>query len=138
MISRQNRFHGYNSLNFVYRRGESVRDYHLALRYIRNPRRSTHRIAVIVSRKVDKSAVQRNRIRRRLYEVVRLHESAINGPYDIVFTVFSGQLADVPADKLARIVIGLCHKAGIIGAERSNPTVPAAHAIVTKEREEQR
>jgi ribonuclease P protein component len=135
MISRQHRFHGYKSLNFVYRRGATMRDYHLALRYTRNPRRSTHRVAVIVSRKVDKSAVRRNRIRRRLYEVIRLHESAINDPYDILLTVFSSQLADMPAEKLTRIVLALCRKAGVIGVAVA-PAQAAQRAIVTKEKEE--
>src|SRR6266700_364600 len=112
MISRQHRFHGYNSLNFVYRRGTTVRDHHMSLRFVRNTRRSTHRVAEIVSRKVHKSAVLRNRIRRRLYEIVRLHEAAITEPYDIVITVFSDQLAEMPAEKMSRIVVGLCRKSG--------------------------
>jgi ribonuclease P protein component len=132
MIARSHRFHGYNSLNLVYRRGATVRDYHMSLRYLRNSRRSTYRVAVIVSRKVHKSAVQRNRVRRRIYEIIRLHGAAITEPYDLVFTVFSDQLEELPSDQLARIVLGLCRKAGVLGA--AGPGVHPGHGIVTRER----
>ena len=132
MISRQHRFHGYNSLNYVYRQGATVRDYYMSLRFIRNPRRSTHRVAVIVSRKVHKSAVQRNKIRRRLYEIVRLHEAAITGPFDVVVTVFSDQLAVMPAEKLSKSLVELCKKAGILSSADHLPS--SGHGIVTRER----
>lgn len=61
-----------------------------------NPRRRSYRAAVVVSRKVNKSAVARNRIRRRLYEALRQLESDINGPYDIVITVFNDNLLAAP------------------------------------------
>ncbi len=97
MINRLHRFHGHGSLRFVYQRGETVRGPLLALKFVRNSRRTTYRVAVVVSRKVHKSAVRRNRIRRRLYEIVRLLEPHITEPYDIVITVFSDQLANLPA-----------------------------------------
>ena len=130
MISRQHRFHGYSSLNYVYRRGATVRDYHLSVRYIKNSRRSAYRAAVIVSRKVNKSAVVRNRIRRRLYEIIRSLDAKITEPYDVVLTVFSDQVAELPAEKLERIMLQLCTKAGIIG--ENNQTDTLGHGIVTR------
>lgn len=58
------------------------------MRALENNKRKTYRVAVVVSRKVNKSAVARNRIRRRLYEIVRLLENDILHPFDIVITVF--------------------------------------------------
>jgi ribonuclease P protein component len=133
MISSQHRFHGYNSLNFVYRHGATTRDNNMSLRFVRNARRSTHRIAVIVSRKVHKSAVRRNRIRRRLYEIIRAQEAAITDPYDIVLTVFSDTLAEVPAGTLSRSVTGLLQKSGVIKTAGNSPA-SRHHAIVTNER----
>src|ERR1700691_5736781 len=95
MISRQHRFHGYNSLNFVYRNGQTVRNQLISLKFIVNGRQTTYRAAVIVSRKVQKSAVARNRIRRRIYEIIRASEADITGNYDIVLTVFSEQVAEL-------------------------------------------
>lgn len=67
-----------------------------------NQRRSTYRSAVVVSKKVSKSAVVRNRIRRRIYEQIRLLETQINKPYDIVITVYNDQLAEVPIAELQK------------------------------------
>ena len=88
MISRANRFHGYNSLRNVYRHGRVSRGALFAVKAMDNPRRNTYRVAVVVSRKVDKSAVARNRIRRRLYEISRELGVQISQPQDIVITVF--------------------------------------------------
>ncbi|HET7529289.1 MAG TPA: ribonuclease P protein component [Candidatus Saccharimonadales bacterium] len=96
MITRKHRFHGYGSLRQVYRRGSMSRGPHLAVRSALNPRRSSYRVAVVVSRKVNKSAVARNRIRRRLYELVREFGPQITQPYDIVITVFQNNILEVP------------------------------------------
>src|SRR5438477_12469334 len=100
MISRRHRFHGYASLRYVYRHGQTVRGPLLAVKAVLNERRKNYRVAVVVSRKVHKSAVARNRIRRRLYEAVRLLEAGITAPYDIVITVFSEAVLEEPVDQL--------------------------------------
>lgn len=101
MISKLNRFHGRNSLNSVYRKGKAIRGDYISLRYLATNRKD-YRLAVVVSRKVSKSAVKRNRIRRRIYEVVRLYrkEKGQTWPVDIVVTVFDEKAAVVPAEEL--------------------------------------
>ncbi|HVX58786.1 MAG TPA: ribonuclease P protein component [Candidatus Saccharimonadales bacterium] len=94
MISARHRFHGYGSLRRVYREGRVARGQFFAIKTLDNPRRKSYRLAVVVSRKVSKSAVARNRIRRRLYEVVRRFEPIILGPQDLVITVFNEQLLE--------------------------------------------
>jgi ribonuclease P protein component len=120
MIDRTHRFHGYNSLRFVYQQGASVRGSELTLKYARNPRRETYRAAVVVSRKVQKSAVARNRLRRRVYEAVRAHQTEITGPYDLVFTVFSEKLRDVTPTELHDLVHTQLQKAGALTANNSS------------------
>jgi ribonuclease P protein component len=100
MISRKNRFHGYNSLRNVYRRGQISRGALFAVKALDNPRRQNYRLAVVVSRKVDKSAVARNRIRRRLYEISRELGGQINQPHDIVITVFHNTVLETPHQEL--------------------------------------
>ena len=134
MLSREHRFHGYTSLNFVYRHGTTVRNQHMALRYARNPKRLSYRVAVIVSRKVHKSAVQRNRVRRRIYEIVRAGKPVIM-PYDLVFSVYSEQIVETPPAELAHLVARLLAKAHAYDAPHTPATAP--HAIV-KTREEKR
>ena len=94
MIAKQNRFHGRNSLNTVYRKGKAVRGEYASLRYA-SSRRSDYRLAVVVSRKVSKSAVVRNRIRRRIYEIVRLYVKDLAEPLprDMVISIFEERAA---------------------------------------------
>lgn len=135
MIAKQHRFHGYTSLRFVYRHGSTVRDHQVSLRFVRNTRRSTYRAAVIVSRKVHKSAVDRNRARRRLYEIIRSLEPGISGPYDLVFTVFSEQVVDMPAERLRALVDRLLQKAGVLASAGAPSTTSGARGIVEDKRE---
>jgi len=114
MIGRSHRFHGYGSLRYTYQHGETVRGPLCSLRYVQNDRRKSFRLSVVVSKKVSKSAVVRNRIRRRLYEAMRQHEAAIQKPYDMVVTVFSDQVAELPADEVARLVRAQLKQAKII------------------------
>ena len=100
MIASTNRFHGRNSLSDVYRRGRMARGPLFAVRMLPSNRRS-YRIAVVVSRKVHKSAVARNRIRRRLYALVREQMVGATQPADIVITVFQPELISEPQANLA-------------------------------------
>lgn len=114
MISKFHRFHGYGSLRFVYHSGKTVRGPLTSVKFTLNPKRDSYRLAVVVSKKVHKSAVVRNRIRRRLYEVVRRLEPQFKGAYDIVYTVFHEQVADLPAADLEYLVQNQLSEAGII------------------------
>jgi len=114
MISRKHRFHGYGSLRFVYRNGSTVRGPLFAIKTMPNTKRTSYRLAVVVSRKVSKSAVSRNRIRRRLYETVRSLESSIVSPHDIVITVFHETLLDAPSKELTSQVRKQLRAAGVL------------------------
>lgn len=122
MISRKHRFHGHGSLRYAYQQGKTVRGPLTSIKYIENNRRTNYRIAVVVSKKVSKSAVTRNRIRRRLYEAVRLIEAQITQPFDIVMTVFHANVAGLPAGEIQRMVRAQLLQAKIISQpERDNP-----------------
>lgn len=118
MIARLNRFHGYNSLRLVYRQGNTVRGPLFSVKARPNPRREGYRLAVVVSRKVHKSAVVRNRIRRRLYEIVRQMAPLICEPHDIVISVFHDTVADEEAAVLKSQIKKQFKDAGIF-AKRS-------------------
>ena len=126
MISRDYRFHNYNSVQRVYQRGSRVRGNFLSLQYMFNDRRKNHRAAVVVSRKVNKSTVLRNRIRRRLYEVIRSHEAQITRPYDLVFTVYDEAIINLPPAELDKLVCEQLQTARVL----DNPTQASQHAIV--------
>jgi ribonuclease P protein component len=109
----------------LYARGESVRSGALALRFASAPpQRTTYRLAVVVSRKVSKSAVVRNRIRRRLYENVRILSSSFTSPYDLLLVVYDEKIAILPSDNLTQEVAKLIQKAKLASGDESH------HAIV--------
>ena len=128
MIDKKHRFQGYGSLRFVYQKGEVLRGPYCALKYVANRRRSTYRVAVVVSRKVHKSAVVRNRIRRRMYEAFRSEAHNIKDAYDLVFIVYSDQLATVSAGQIHHAVYEKLEKAGVLTGQVQ--AKPDQHAIV--------
>jgi ribonuclease P protein component len=132
MIDKEHRFQGRGSLRFVYQRGQTSRGPLCALKYARNSRRSTFRVAVVVSRKVHKSAVVRNRIRRRIYEVVRLLAPSIKEAYDLIFIVYSDQVGLLSPEQLQTAVAEKLTKAGII---ENNPTAVGVTRAIVSEKE---
>jgi ribonuclease P protein component len=127
MIHQTHRFHGRSSLRFVYQRGKTMRTPFFALRYALNNRRTTYRLAVVVSRKVSKSAVVRNRIRRRLYEVVRQLDGGISASFDVVINVYSLELATMSHEALVALVHEQFEKAEIL---QVNGDTGVVHGIV--------
>jgi ribonuclease P protein component len=112
MLGRKHRFHGYNSVLPVYRQAKTVRADGCSLHYKLNPRRRDYRLSVVVSKKVAKSAVQRNRMRRRVYETVRTNIK-IDQPYDLIVTIFDADFANRPYAELVKIISNLFEKSGV-------------------------
>ena len=98
MLKRSLRFHGHGSLQGAYARGASVRGQAFSFKVLQR-RHGELRAAVVVSTKVSKKAPVRNRIRRRLFELVRLHVDP-SAPTDLVITVYADTIAAMPAAEL--------------------------------------
>ena len=111
MISTLFRFHGHNSLRYVYSNGKAVRSQLFTVKYVLNTHRKHPRFSVVVSKKVIKSAVGRNRIRRRLYEYLRLHTETLNNTYDIVIICTSAELRTLPYTEISAQLTQLFNKA---------------------------
>lgn len=109
MISRKNRFHGYGSLKRVYRNSKNVRSTNIGLRYAKRIPNKPYRAAVVVGKKVHKSAVKRNKVRRRIYEIVRNSENVPEAT-DLVFTVFSEQVIELSSEELNDLINNLLIK----------------------------
>lgn len=114
MLAQRFRFHGHGSLRYVYKNGDSIRSRLVTIKYITNKKRKNSRVTVVVSKKVLKSAVGRNRIRRRLYEIVRRHMDEFEAVYDIALLVFSSEVATMEAAELEQTVISQLKEAQII------------------------
>ncbi|MEI7632583.1 MAG: ribonuclease P protein component [bacterium] len=109
MISLANRFHGHNSLRIPYQKGKSVYSGNLKLIYLDGAKKN-YRVAVVVSKKVHKSAVVRNRIRRRIYEQVRLYMQNNSTLTDFIFVAQSDKLAHMSAKDLNDETLQLLNK----------------------------
>lgn len=99
MLSKKHRFHGHSSLNYAYRRGDTVRSPYCAMRFVPG-KYDDYRVAVVVSKKVAKASPSRNRIRRRVYEAVRLLAPGRLTNQDIVITIFDDRFLTLPHSEL--------------------------------------
>ena len=113
MLSFKNRFHGYGSLKYVYTHGKSIRSRLVTLKHTTHPKRKQPRVAVVVSKKVVKGAVGRNRIRRRVYEVVRHEMPKLQPSKDLVLIVFSAELLTISSEELTGVINQLFTEADI-------------------------
>lgn len=117
MLQQRYRFHGYGGLRYLYRHASAERSRLLTVKYVANRRRRMPRIAVVVSKKVHKSAVGRNRIRRRVYEILRQRVPYFTGVYDVALIITSSEVLTTPHDELALVVTNLLVRAGICPGE---------------------
>jgi ribonuclease P protein component len=113
MLSNAYRFHGHGSLRFVYKNGQAARSHHVTIKYTTNPHREHSRFAVVISKKVLKSAAGRNRVRRRVYETIRRELPKFQGVHDVVVIVFSAELATMPAEELTETLQQLFSQADL-------------------------
>ncbi len=103
MLSKKYRFHSRGGVRYVYQHGKTVRKPQMSLVFVENTKGFT-RIAVVVSKKVAKSAVERNRIRRRIYEALRKNLEYIPEKKDYIFVVFSKTIKDMPFSELEKLL----------------------------------
>ena len=66
-----------------------MKSFFLTIKYLSNNYRKTSRFSVIISKKIAKTAVLRNRIRRRIYEIIRQEIPNITAVYDVAIIVNS-------------------------------------------------
>lgn len=103
MLNKKFRFHSRGGVKYVYRRGKTVRSPEMSLVFVENTKGFT-RVGVVVSKKVLKTAVGRNRIRRRVYEVVRRNFEYLPKEMDYIFVVYSKKVATEPYKELEKMM----------------------------------
>lgn len=95
MLSHKYRFHSRGGVRYVLQKGRTIRSSAFSLIYTPNYR-GFRRFGIVVSKKVLKSAVGRNRIRRRIYEALRLEIPNYQKPMDYLFVVYSKNVLTMP------------------------------------------
>ena len=105
-------------LNHVFRRlyataGQANR---LLVLYARKNRTTTNRVGITAGKKLGHAAV-RNRVRRRLREVYRLHEASFSPGWDIV-VVARSRAVEASFAELTEAYLSLAEKAGVLRPEQ--------------------
>ena len=103
MLGKKYRFHSRGGVKYAYQHGKTIRGANASLVFVENTRGFT-RIGVVVSKKVEKTAVGRNRIRRRIYEALRLNMEDIPKKTDYVFVVYSKDFLKMPFKEIEKIL----------------------------------
>lgn len=103
MLTRKNRFNKSYQVRYVLKNGHSHKEGPLLFKYVAQNDTHNAKIAVVVSKKVHKSAVVRNRIRRRVFEMVRVHKDNLVG-FDLVIMVYAASVASMSAAKLQEMI----------------------------------
>ena len=113
MLSKKYRFHSRGGVRYTYQNGKSIRGSKISLVFADNSR-NKQRYAVVVSKKVLKSAVGRNRIRRRVYEAVRMELTKIQKPVDCIFIVYSKEILNADFKIIQKTIRDLLKEANIL------------------------
>lgn len=103
MLNKKYRFHSRGGVRNVYRTGKTIRNNKMSLVFVDNPRNYT-RVAVVISKKVEKSAVDRNRVRRRIYEIIRKNFDLLPKNKDYIFVVYSHDVIKMKASELEKSI----------------------------------
>lgn len=106
MLNKKYRFHSRGGVKFTYRFGKTIRRPDMSLVFAENKKGFT-RFAVVVSKKVLKTAVGRNRIRRRVYEAIRLDFDKFKKPRDYIFVIYNSKIANIPFSELQKQIRSL-------------------------------
>lgn len=113
MISKRYRFHSRGGVRYTYQNGKTIRGSKISLVFADNSR-NRQRYAVVVSKKILKSAVGRNRIRRRVYEAIRAELPKIEKPVDCIFIIYSKDILDIDYKEIRSLIHNLLKEANII------------------------
>lgn len=112
MLSRPNRLRRRNDFTRVYKKGTTVHARTFSIKHAQN-QLGHPRIGIVVSTKVSKKAVIRNRLRRRFYAQMRHLLPRINGGVDIVIMVRHSAI-DQESAQIARDLEKTFHRANLL------------------------
>ena len=112
MLSKKYRFHSRGGVKYTYRHGKTLRTPKLTLVFNDNPKKFT-RFAVVVSKKVLKTAVGRNRIRRRIYEAIRLNLDTFPKNRDYIFIINDVSVKKMAFSELSKLICSLVRESMI-------------------------
>ena len=105
MLAKKHRFYGQGAIRYINRKGTPIRASMFTVKYVPSKKPNNFRVAVVVSKKVTKSAPKRNRIRRRIFEIIRTSGERYVMGNDIVIIVFNDKPALLEHNELNDAVL---------------------------------
>lgn len=96
----------------VYKKGKVFGNRNFTLRYLKNGK-NANRLGIIVSKKVSKRAVKRNKLRRQIREAYRKIDTSVKPGYDLIITAKASCL-DEAFSVLEKSIHHLFLKEGLI------------------------
>lgn len=111
MLSRTNRLSKQKDFEIIFSRGKECRNDWLAIKSLIN-RQPFSRFGLVISHKVAKKAVRRNRLRRQIRAILRRHWAEIKPGLDIII-IARPKLLELDYRQSEKIIIDLLKKAGI-------------------------
>lgn len=109
MLSREYKLKKDNDFKKVFEKGKFCRSGFIKIRFLKNDLEVT-RFGLVIGSKISKKAVFRNRIKRRLEEVIRLRLDQIKPSFDIVI-LFEPEVVDKNYKQIEEVFIDLMEKA---------------------------
>lgn len=112
MLSRKYKLKKDNDFKKVFKQGKNYQSDFIKIKVLKNDLEFS-RFGLIVGLKISKKATQRNRIKRRLEEIVRLKLKQIKSGFDIVVLV-NQEITEKNYQAIEKTLISLFKKANLI------------------------
>ena len=90
MLAAIHRLHKQEDFKEIKNKGKLFQSINFGAQVLKKEKKDTSRFAFVVSTKISKEAVQRNRIKRAMREAVRHRLDTVGKGYDIVFLAKTG------------------------------------------------
>ena len=112
MLPQANRLRNTKDIEMVFKKGRGVKEGFLFLKFLENNLKVS-RFAFIVSRKTARKAVQRNKIKRTLRDIIHKNLLQINIGFDFVI-IAQGVAVSASFEEIREAVVKLLKKAELI------------------------
>ncbi|OGN05238.1 MAG: ribonuclease P protein component [Candidatus Yanofskybacteria bacterium RIFCSPHIGHO2_01_FULL_44_22] len=112
-LNTKNRVKNKKEFDEVFKRGKTVSGSFLFVRFIKSMGEFP-RFGFIISSKISKKAVIRNRIKRLLSETSRLNLEKIRGVFDVITVLKTSSASTAKPDELRRDFLTVLNRAGIL------------------------
>lgn len=110
MLPIKNRIKKKKDFELAFKKGKSFKNAFFILKIVKNSL-DYSRIGLVISQKVSKNAVDRNKIRRRASEIIKLELKDIKPGLDLVF-IFLPKIKEQDFSGIKKAILDVIKKAG--------------------------